>query len=270
MIELEKISFAYQKNHKILDEISFYVNGGEIVGLLGPNGSGKTTILKLILSLLSPTSGTIKIDGQDCQSFSNLERAKKVAYVPQDFSNSFPISVFESVLMGRRPYINWGPRRADVLKTVEVLDLLSMTEFSERPVNFLSGGQKQKVVLARALAQDTPFLLLDEPIGNLDLRHQVEVLTLLKTISHERNIGILIAMHDINMAIRYTSKILLLSRNKYIYGNSNEILNAEILYDIYGINMEQYQSARCPEGAIWFPNHADISCNHFKKTILSH
>ncbi|MDR1872754.1 MAG: ABC transporter ATP-binding protein [Deltaproteobacteria bacterium] len=252
-IQFNDISFSYNLYNTILENLSFSVGEGEIVGLLGPNGSGKTTIFKLILALLKPQAGSILIQGQDNRLMATFERAKKVAYAPQDFTNSFPTTVFESVLMGRRPYIGWGPSETDIQRTAEILESLDLSDLAERQVNRMSGGQKQKVILARALVQDTPFVLLDEPTGNLDLRRQVEVLNLMRNISQNKRIGILIALHDINMASYYTDKVVLLSDNNYLYGNTKEIINKDTLEKIYGVDMNSYMVVSESKETIWFP-----------------
>ena len=177
MLELRDLSFAYPAGRPLLEGLSFTFRSGGICAVLGPNGTGKTTLLKLLLGILKPSSGEMLLSGMPIGRMTAQRRARKLAYIPQDVSLRFPLSVFEFVLLGRKPWFVWGPSPSDVALTGTVLSRLNLDALAERPLANLSGGQRQKVALARALVQETDWLLLDEPTSSLDLRHQVEVLT---------------------------------------------------------------------------------------------
>ncbi|MDR2460412.1 MAG: ABC transporter ATP-binding protein [Deltaproteobacteria bacterium] len=237
MLLINNISFHYNKEEPVLESLSFAVTPGETWALLGPNGSGKTTLMRLILGLEKPKEGAILIEDKDTLLWKPRERAKKIAYVPQNYFRGEAMTVFDAVLLGRRPYINWGPSKGDINKTCEVMELLGLMALSQREIATLSGGQRQKVVLARALAQDTPYLLLDEPTGNLDLKHQVEVLELLALNSKEKLKGVIIAMHDINLAAHFASKVVLMGGTSTLCGKTSDILNEKNLTNAFGIAM---------------------------------
>jgi iron complex transport system ATP-binding protein len=257
MIEIEQLSFSYHARQAILDGLSFQVKPGEIWVILGPNGTGKTTLLRLMLGLVTPQKGRITLNGLELGQWPDRERARQLAYVPQEFSTGFAMTVFETVLLGRRPYINWGPARQDINKTAEVLELLKLSHLSQRAMSTLSGGQKQKVVLARALAQETQFLLLDEPTGNLDLKHQVEVLDCLAQAASVRGVGVVIAMHDVNLAARYANRVLLLNNgHDHRQGTPGDILNSENLFLTYGIAMRAFHPDDDSRERLWFPDLA--------------
>jgi iron complex transport system ATP-binding protein len=253
MLETKHISFSYASSEPLLEDVSLTLSGGDIIAVLGPNGSGKTTLLRLMLGLIKPREGVVTVDGEDVLSFKPMARARKLSYVPQDYISGTTMTVFESILLGRRPYISWGPRKEDIGKIYEVMDILNLSSLSERPLHTLSGGQKQKVVLGRALAQDTPYILLDEPTGNLDLKHQVEVLECLADMASIRKIGVIIAMHDINLASHYSNKTLLInSEGEVLGGPTEDIFNAQNLSAAYGIEMLS-QKKDDSEETIWFP-----------------
>jgi len=268
MIEVEQLSFSYNSRQPILEDLSFTIKPGEIWALLGPNGTGKTTLLRLILGLARPQGGQIKLSGRDITQWPDRERARQLAYVPQEFSAGFSMTVFETVLLGRRPYINWGPGRQDINKAAEMIELLGLAPLAERAMATLSGGQKQKVVLARALTQDTQFLLLDEPTGNLDLKHQVEVLDCLAEAARLRGVGIVIALHDVNLAARYADRVLLLN-NGNCQGRPDEILTSENLFNTYGIPMRAFHSDNGSQERLWFPDLAGFNSPHVQAHMIS-
>jgi iron complex transport system ATP-binding protein len=253
MLETKRVSFSHLPSEPLLREVSLSLSGGDVIAVLGPNGSGKTTLLRLMLGLIKPQEGSVTVDGEEVLSLRPMARARKLSYVPQDYISGTTMTVFESILLGRRPYINWGPGKEDIGKVYEVMELLNLSSLSERPLHTLSGGQKQKVVLGRALAQDTPYILLDEPTGNLDLKHQVEVLECLADMAGQGKAGVVIAMHDINLASHYSNKTLLInSKGEVVSGLTKEIFNAENLGAAYGIEMLS-QKKDDSEERIWFP-----------------
>jgi iron complex transport system ATP-binding protein len=233
MISIRNIEFSYNV-FPVLQDVSCDIGVGDFVALVGPNGSGKSTLIKCINGILKIQKGDILIDGKASTTYSPTAMARKIAYVPQSESRQMPATVFDTVLMGRKPYISWKPAENDLNITAEILDLLDIDHLSMKRTNELSGGQQQIVMIARALAQEPEILLLDEPTANLDIRHQLEVLEVLKGLA-AKNMTIVIAIHDINMAVRYANNIMMLKDGKvFSYGSNSEITaeNIEQLYEI--------------------------------------
>ena len=233
MIRIRDIEFSYNVA-PVLQDVGCNIGTGDFVALVGPNGSGKSTLIKCINGILKINKGEILIDGEAAKSYSPNAMARKVAYVPQNLCRPLSATVFDTVLMGRKPYIDWRPSAKDLDITAEILKLLDIDHLSMNRTTELSGGQRQTVMIARALAQEPEILLLDEPTANLDIRHQMEVLEILKTLSSKK-ITIVIAIHDINMAVRYADNIMMLKDGKvFFYGSKDKITaeNIEALYDI--------------------------------------
>ena len=233
-IEIKSLSFSYS-SHKILDDVSLAVQDSEIVSLVGPNGSGKTTLIKCIDRILRP-KGSIFLDGRDINSLSRQEIARTIGYVPQSSTSSLSTTVFDTVLMGRKPHISWQVSDADLDKVAGILELLHLEELAMRDFSQLSGGQKQKVLIARALAQEPAVLLLDEPTSNLDMRHQLEVMEIVKDMVHEKKISAVMATHDLNLASRFSDKLAMLVKGKiYAKGSPGSLLSAENMAAVFGI-----------------------------------
>ena len=178
MIEVRNLKFSYGKN-LVFDNINFSANEGEILSIVGPNGSGKTTLLKCINKILNP-EGEIIVDDINLKNLKQNSLAKIISYVPQDGHNFFPQTVFDTVLLGRKPYINWGVSKKDIEIVSNYLNLMGIKKFALRYFNELSGGERQKILIARALATEARILLLDEPTSNLDLKHQYEIFRIIK------------------------------------------------------------------------------------------
>ena len=233
MISIRNISFSYA-NNEVLKNISFDLNPRDCVGILGNNGAGKSTLITCLNRIQTPRTGELLIDGKDALKMSRLELARRVSYVAQKNEIS-QMTVFDSVLLGRKPYIKWAMDQKDIDICDQMLERLGMTHFKLRPVNELSGGELQKIVLARALVQQPRLLLLDEPTSNLDPKNQYEVLSLVREIAEEREIGVLIVIHDISLALRYCNKFLFIKENEvYKYGGE-ETLTPETIREVYGI-----------------------------------
>ena len=187
--------------------------------------------------ILKVRKGTVLINKRSISSFSPNELAREMAYVPQSENRKAVLNVFDIVLLGRKPYINWKPTEQDLRITSDILNSLNLDHLAMRDFNKLSGGQQQSVYIARALAQEPDILLLDEPIANLDIRHQIEVLDLLKSLS-QKGITVIIALHDINMAARYASKIMMLRDGKVFAGGGREINTKENIENLYAIKVK--------------------------------
>ena len=236
MIEIKNISFAYGKQ-VILDNVGFTAQSGDCVGILGNNGAGKSTLITCINRIRTPQTGEVIIDGKSVQQMSRNEMARTIAYVAQKNEMSHA-TVFDCVLLGRKPYIKWGVSQEDIDLCVDMIRRVGMEEFQVRSLDELSGGELQKVMLARALVQQPKVLLLDEPTSNLDPRNQYEMMALVQQIACEQGITVLIVIHDLNLALRYCNRFYFLKDNQgYSYGGI-ETVTEEAIETVYGIKAE--------------------------------
>ena len=233
LLSVNNMEFSY-KDRKILNGINFTVEKGDFISILGINGSGKSTLLKCINKILSYEKGSILLNDEDIKNIDNFKIAQKIAYVPQKFSVERS-TVFDAILLGRRPYITWNVSKEDIEITENVMKLLNIESYALRYINELSGGELQKVVLARALVQDPEILLLDEPTSDLDLKNQYDVMNLLKKISKDKKITPIVVLHDINLALRYSNKFILLKNGKVKCGGEDAI-NSNTIKEVYGID----------------------------------
>jgi len=206
------------------------------VALVGPNGSGKSTLIKCINGILTVREGDVLIDGISVHTIPAVERARKMAYVPQTEQKSVPVQVFDAVLLGRKPYIQWRPSRSDYERTAEILQRLDLEDVAMREVHKLSGGQQQRVFIARALNQQPEILLLDEPTANLDLKYQMETLGLLRDLAGD-GITVVIAMHDINMASLFAGRVMMLKNGTIFASGGPEIVTAEHVEQLFGVKV---------------------------------
>jgi len=234
-IQVNKLSFSYNSHH-VLDNVALELHDGEILGIVGPNGSGKSTLLKCIDAILKPKSGSILLDGKEINRINSSELAKLIGYVAQREESRFPVTVFDVVLMGRKPYLNWKPSQADLEKVASIIELLNLEPIAMREIDSISGGERQKVMIARALAQEPPVLLLDEPTNYLDLRHQLEVMELIKSLADQGTASI-VAIHDLNLAVRYCNKFLLLHEGKVFASGGKEIICPENIEPVYHVKV---------------------------------
>jgi iron complex transport system ATP-binding protein len=233
-ITIKGLTFSYA-SHKILDDLNLSVEKSEILSLVGPNGSGKTTLIKCIDRILKP-QGSILLDGREIERMSRQEVARQIGYVPQSSSTPLATTVFDTVLMGRRPHISWRVSDADLDKVAAILELLHLEDLAMRDFAQLSGGQKQKVLIARALCQEPAVLLLDEPTSNLDMKHQLEVMEIISDLVREKKISAVMAIHDLNLASRFTDKLVMLKHGRiYAAGEPDSLLNEANIGKVYGI-----------------------------------
>jgi len=235
MIEIKGLSFGYNQR-EVLSDINIRIEDGEIVSIIGPNGSGKTTLLRCINKILKVKKGEISIRGQSLNHFSLRELSTLLGYVPQREMISFPFTVFEIVLMGRRPYINWGLRPYDVEVVNDVLEMLDLDGFSNRFFDELSGGERQRVLIARAFAQQPKVLLLDEPTTSLDLKHQLDVFDLIKDIGKKKGVSIIYAIHDLHLAARFSERVIMLKNGRiFADGAPEDVITAENIRKVYEV-----------------------------------
>ncbi|MBP2133072.1 iron complex transport system ATP-binding protein [Methanomicrobium sp. W14] len=235
-LKVENISLSYGTT-EVLKNISMEFKKPGVVGIIGPNGAGKSTLLKCINNILRPQRGKVLIDGNDTSGMDAVGIARKIGYVPQEFPVSFLSTVFDTVLTGRRPYTSWGAGKKDMKIAAGVIKMLSLEDIALRNMSELSGGQQQRVMIARALAQQSGIMLLDEPTSKLDIRHQLEVMNIIKTLSSEKQILSIIVMHDLNLASRYTDRIIMLKSGSIASsGNPVNVLTKENIREVYGVD----------------------------------
>lgn len=234
-LSIHELRFAYRET-ETLHNISLEADDGEMVSLLGPNGSGKTTLLKCIAGLHQPSEGTIEIDGHRAVKLPMKEMARLVGYVPQDTGSSFAISVLNAVLLGRTPYIRFGASNEDLNISQEAIERMGLRPLAFRMLNELSGGERQRVLIARALAQQPKVLLLDEPTSSLDLKYQLETLEIVRRVAREKRLLVLLSIHDLNLASRFSDRLLML-KDGYLLadGTSAQVLTMENIQELYGV-----------------------------------
>ena len=228
------LSFSY-RDRQVLADVSFSLDRGEVLGLVGPNGSGKTTLLRCLDRILDP-EGAVFLDGREMCSMNRPEIARMIAYVPQNGGALGSATVFETVLMGRRPHLRWSVSKEDKQKVSEALSLLDIGDFASRRADRLSGGERQRVLIARALVQDARLILLDEPTSALDMRNQIEVMDLLRRLAEEHRLAVVAAIHDLNLAARYCHRIMMLKEGRVLgQGAPSSLLTGGMMRAVYGI-----------------------------------
>ncbi len=238
-VELKNIIFGYDKR-KIVNDISLNIEAGSFTSIIGPNGSGKSTLLKIISSLISPDNGVVRFGGIDIRTMSQLDIARKVAVVPQENNIEYRFTVQDIVMMGRYPHLGRFQTESisDYKLVGNALEMTNTLHLKDRYINELSGGEKQRVIIARALAQQPKIILLDEPTSYLDIQHQVEVLELLERLNKEEGLTVIAILHDINLAARFSSNMILLKDGVIIgKGSPKEVIISENLKNAYEIDM---------------------------------
>lgn len=232
-LSVTDLGFAYN-GHPILQRIGFTLSPGTLLCVLGVNGAGKSTLLKCLNRILKPNSGTVLLGADDISTLSRNEAAKRLGYVPQQHRQT-QLKVFEAVLLGRKPHLSWGPGPKDYELVEDLIGQLGLRHLALRSVGDLSGGEMQKVAIARALAQTPEILLLDEPTSNLDLKNQLEVMGLIKRITVSRGLAAVVAIHDLNLAVRFGDRFLFLKDYQVHEMVDRESLCAETIHQVYGV-----------------------------------
>ena len=237
MLEFESVSLSYG-SYTAVEAFTSRVKRGEVVALLGPNGAGKSTLIRAASGILRPARGRVLVDGEDLQRLRPAERARRVAVVPQAFRLPEAFTVLDTVLMGRTAYLGWLGRETENDKQVALqsMERTGISHLEGRRIGELSGGEQQLVLIARALSQSSPVLLLDEPTAHLDLKHQADILGLVGDLAHRDGYAVLLAMHELNLAAHYADAVALLAAGKLqALGSPRDVLTEELLAAVYGL-----------------------------------
>jgi iron complex transport system ATP-binding protein len=236
-LEIKNLKSGYL-DKPVIEDISFSIEKGEFMGIIGPNGAGKTTLLKTLTQIIRPMQGNILFEGRDIHRMGSFELAKRFAMVGQDLVSIFSFTVDEIVLMGRTPHIGvFGcERRQDLEIAQDMIRLTDLDGFKEKPINEMSAGERQRVLIARALTQQPQLLLLDEPTAHLDIGYQTEILDLVKSLKKKNDLTVICVLHDLNLASQYCDRILLLDKGKITgLGPPRDILKHEIIKKIFNV-----------------------------------
>jgi iron complex transport system ATP-binding protein len=237
-IQAEDLGVSYGSN-LIWEHINLDLNEPGLISILGPNGVGKSTFMYTINKILEPTSGRVLINGKDVMEMSFKDIAKIIAYVPQSSGETFAMTVMDTVLMGRYPHSGYQVTQEDMEIAADCLQKMHMGEFALRAFNELSAGQHQRVMIARGMAQMPELMMLDEPTSNLDIYHQIYTMKLLREIAHQRGIMVLVICHDLNIASRFSDRVIMFSKGKvYSDGTAKEVLTAKTIQEVYGVRAD--------------------------------
>ena len=237
MLNVENLGFRYSKfSRPVLQGASLELKPGEIGIVLGKNGSGKTTLFKNLLGIHKPETGRIHFEGQDLLKMSRMERARRIAYVPQDIHFG-ALSVFDSIMLGRISYFGLKSGEDDYKAVEKILMDMHLEEFAFRNVDELSGGERQKIAIARAMAQEPKLMVFDEPTGNLDIANEHLIIEEARKLAKEKNIAILSSLHDLNQAISFGDKFFFLKNGVVKYAGGREIITPEVVKDTFDVDV---------------------------------
>lgn len=242
VVTLDDVTLSYNGS-PVLSRISFSARQGRILGLVGPNGSGKSTLIRAISRVISPVRGRILVSGQDVGKMKSREAARLVAVAPQNPELPKMITAFELVLMGRTPHLRFlqSEGKKDFAVVREIMDATGTADLAERRIGRLSGGELQKLTIARALAQEPDVLLLDEPTAYLDINHQKEILNLVRSLCTDKGLTVIVCLHDLNIASRYCHRLIMLAKGAiYAQGEPSEVLTEENIKQVYGTRVHVF------------------------------
>lgn len=238
MLEITNLQLSYG-NSPVISGLSLQLHPGKVLGLIGPNGAGKSSLIRALSGVLKPVAGQVQLDGNDLLSLPEAERARLISVVPQSTQLPPAFTVYECVALGRTPHLNWlgSLGEHDRAKIAWAMQVTESDELQNRRAGQLSGGEQQRVLLARALAQDCPILLLDEPTAHLDLHHQVAILNVVRNLAQERKLAVLVALHDLNLASLFAQRLaLLVNGHLQAIGSPQEVLTEAALQQAYAVS----------------------------------
>lgn len=243
-IKLLNIDFSYSKNGNTqfsISDLNFEIQSGDFISILGPNGSGKSTLIKIIANILKPSKGTRTLNNLVYEKISKRNFAKHVAYVPQSSSTNFPFSIFEIVMMGRSPYLNFMGihKKNDEELVNKTLELFEIDHLKNKGITEVSGGEAQRALIARAIVQNPKIILLDEPNTHLDVKHQLSIFNTLAELNRKKKLTVLTISHDLNLSNRFSSRIVLMKDGEIIYNSSpDKALTEENICKIFDVKAE--------------------------------
>ena len=242
ILEVDGVEFQY-KSKEVLKNIKFELKRNEILSILGPNGVGKTTLLKCMNAILKPKRGTVLIENEDVLKLEQIEIARRLGYVPQRCEPA-RLTAFDAILLGRMPHIKWNITTEDVMIVEDTIKKLNLEEMALRYIDEMSGGELQKIGIARAIAQNPKLLLLDEPTSSLDLKNQLEILDTVREVVRKENVSAIMTMHDLNLAFRYSDKFLFLKNGTIFAAGKMEDITPDIIREVYGVpvTIQNYQN----------------------------
>lgn len=233
MLTVNELKFMY-RNRDVLKQIGFSIEQGQVIAVLGPNGVGKTTLLKCLNRILKPREGTVMLDEENLLDLDTMDIARRVGYVPQRVETG-RLTAFDAVLLGRRPHIGWDVTPRDLAIVDAVFRKLGMVPLRLSYIDEMSGGELQKVAIARALVQEPRILLLDEPTSNLDMKNQVDILTTIRDIVRDHGIAAIMTMHDLNQALRFADTFIFIKNGRVHIHGSQDIVTPSVIEDVYGL-----------------------------------
>lgn len=246
-LQINDLSFAYGST-LILQKLNFAIAENKVTSVIGPNGIGKSTLVRCLANIYQPDQGVVYLDGKNIATITGRELAKQLGYVPQSHSDVFSITVYEAILLGRKPYIRWSVKGQDLKIVDGLIQRLGLEQFAQRTLNTLSGGERQKVAIARALAQEPTVLFLDEPTSSLDMAHQLELMELVVDLARRQGTTIVLVLHDLNLAARFSDQIILLGRQGiYAQGVPQSVITPEHIRAIYGVEVEVLATSKGPQ-----------------------
>ena len=234
MLEIKGLSFAYETDKPVLRGVDLSLGDGNVGILLGRNGAGKSTLLKIITGILKPSAGSVLFDGQDLLAMTRRQRAALVAYVPQQIEYG-DLTVYQTVLTGRVSYYSVKPSKSDLDVVEKVISEMDLSDVSCRNVQELSGGERQKVAIARALAQEPKVLVFDEPTGNLDIANELLIIREARKIAHNKNITVFSSIHDLNQAMVFGDMFFFMKDGYIKFSGSSEVFSPEVIREVYGV-----------------------------------
>lgn len=257
MLEVKNLNFSYNNKELFFEDLNISISGSKITALIGANGCGKTTLLKNIANQFKPISAQIYYDDIDLQKLDDKQRAKTISYMAQHNENVEKVTALDTIMLGRKPYIKYNYSKADFHLADKFIDLLNLKKVLQKDFSSLSGGEKQRVMLAKALMQEPKILLLDEPNNHLDPKNQIEALQLIQYISKKFNLITIIVLHDINLTLRFSDDVIMMKESKIIKKTNSEDIKESQLEEIYDMPIEFVQGSNY-KNVIFNPNNEKI------------
>ncbi len=237
MLNVQDISVGYKNGQVVLSDLGFKLAKGQMLAILGPNGAGKTTLLRCINAMIKPWSGLVEVADANVFNMPAGDIARHLGYVAQR-NDAGRMTTFDAVLLGRKPYLRWKADKEDIAKVAGALNQLGLENLALRHIDELSGGELQKVCIARSLVQEPKVLLLDEPTSSLDLKNQLDILNTIKRVVNEHEIAAVMTMHDLNLAFRFADRFLFLKKGKLFTNCEKDQIDANIVAAVYGIHVD--------------------------------